>query len=33
VRGRAVLDDEELLDGRFGGARSCSATRRSCRRS
>ena len=33
VRGRAVLDDQELLDGRLARARSWSATPRSCRRS
>ena len=33
VRRRAVLDDQELLDGRLARARSCSATPRSCRRS
>ena len=32
VRGRAVLDDQELLDGRLARARSWSATTRSCRR-
>ena len=32
VRRRAVLDDQELLDGRLARARSWSATPRSCRR-